>query len=128
MATAITVTDARGATAYAKAWTAAWNRLDVEQVLSHFAEDCRFTSPRALATVGRATVEGRDALRAYWQTAVSRITSLTFTLDRALWDAERRTVAVLYDAEINGQRTRAVEIMRFDEGGLVVDGEALYGA
>src|SRR5436190_16572319 len=98
-----TVTDARGATAYAEGWTAAWNRRDVEEVLSHFAGDCRFTSPRALATVGRATVEGKDALRAYWQTAVSRITSLTFTLDRALWDPQRRTVAVVYDAEINGQ-------------------------
>jgi hypothetical protein len=128
MATAVTVTDARDASAYAEAWTAAWNRRDVEEVLSHFDEDCRFTSPRAQTTVGRATVEGKEALRVYWNTALSRITSLCFTLDRALWDPERRTVAVLYNAEINGQRTRACEVMRFNAAGLVVEGEGLYGA
>ncbi len=109
-------------------WIAAWNRNDVEAVVSHFDEKARFTSPRAAATVGTATVDGKDALRAYWLAAVARISSRHFTFDHAAWDPERRQLAVVYNAQIDGKTTRAVEIMRFDPAGKVVEGEALYGA
>ena len=43
---------------FADDWIDAWNAFDVERVLGHFAEDAVFTSPKALETVGSATVRG----------------------------------------------------------------------
>lgn len=119
---------AADADVFARRWVAEWNALDVESVLAHFDDASRFTSPRAAATTGEATLTGKDALRAYWLTALAKIQSLQFTLDRALWDAERSDLAVVYVAAINGVTTRACEIMRFNADGLVIEGEALYGA
>ena len=112
----------------ARHWIEAWNARDLEAVLGHFDESARFTSPKALAATGRATVEGRLELRAYWEGRLSQIRSLRFTLDRVLWDAEERTATILYVAEIDGQRVRACEMFRLGESGRAVEGEAMYGA
>jgi hypothetical protein len=73
-------------------------------------------------------VRGKPALAAYWQRASAGIAELRFTLDRALWDPETRELLVLYDARIDGTTRRACELMRFDEDGQQMAGEALYGA
>jgi len=83
-----------GALQYAADWIEAWNRRDIEQVLATFDDDVEFTSPRALATVGVATVRGKQEIRVYWQAALVRISSLRFVLDRVLWDPERRELAI----------------------------------
>lgn len=116
------------AEAFARRWVETWNRLDVEGMLSHFDEAVRFTSPRAAQRMGVATVEDKDALRTYWQTSVAQITSLRFTLDHVVWDAESGELAIVYDAEINGHKQRASELLRFGPDDQVVYGEALYGA
>ena len=36
-------------------------------------------------------------------------------------------MGIVYNAEIDGKRTRAVEFLTFGEDGLVRDGEAMYG-
>jgi hypothetical protein len=109
-------------------WIAAWNARDLEGVLGHFVESARFTSPKAVATTGRATLEGRAALRAYWEARLKQIRSLRITLDRVLWDAEQPTATIVYVAEIDEQRVRACEMFRLGEGGRAVEGEAMYGA
>lgn len=116
------------AEAFARQWVEAWNALDVEAVLTHFANGVRFTSPRAQQRVGVATVEGKDALRDYWQKSVGLVTSFRFELDHVVWDPEQAELAIVYTAAINGQRNRACEFLRFDEDGAAVYGEALYGA
>lgn len=117
-----------GINAFARRWTEEWNRKDVAAVLAHFSDDARFTSPKAAAAAGKATVTGKDQLRDYWMTALSRITSIHFALDHAVWDAERRELLIVYTADINGVRNRACELMRFNDAGKVVEGEAMYGA
>lgn len=120
--------DERRAQAFAQAWIAAWNARDVETVLSHYADDAVFVSPRARGLMGRARVEGKANLRAYWVTGCERLTSLRFTLDRAVWSAESTTLTVLYTAALGTEvPVRAVEVMRF-RGDKIVQGEALYGA
>src|SRR5512144_2986239 len=91
------------AMSFATQWTAAWNARDVERVLALFAEDTTFTSPTALAVVGTATVRGKAALRAYWTQALSRIGTLRFTLDRVLWDAATRELAIVYSSDTDGR-------------------------
>ena len=119
--------DSASAEAFARAWIDAWNRRDIDAVVSHYAADGRCISPVALERTGMATVSGRDALRAYWSGA-RRLASLSFKLDRAIWDERRRELVVIYVAERNGVSNRAMEVMAFGADGLIREGEAMYGA
>ncbi len=115
------------AASFAADWAAAWNRRDVEHVLTHFRDDVAFTSPTALAVVGTPTVHGKEALRAYWNTALARLTTLHFTVDRTLWDPERRELAILYTSNANGKSVRVSENLTFDAAGRVVSAEVFHG-
>jgi ketosteroid isomerase-like protein len=113
---------------FAAAWIEDWNRRDVEAVLAHFREDCVFVSPKAVAITGGGTLDGKAALRGYWNAALARANELRFVLDRAVYAPDSRTLSIIYEATINGVRNRAVEIMTFDGDGNVARGEAFYGA
>ena len=112
---------------FAEQWAAAWNARDVELVLRMFSEDTTFVSPTALAVVGAATVRGKAALRAYWNSAMERIGSLRFTLDRVLWDETARELAIIYVAEIDGRYRRVSENLTLDLDGLVTSAEIFHG-
>jgi steroid delta-isomerase len=105
-----------------------WNAHDLEGLLAHYVEDVSFVSPRAALLTGDATVRGKPALRAYWGAAIARTRSRRFTLERTVWDAHARELVVVYVSQVDERRVRAVEIFRFGADGLVVAGEALYGA
>ncbi|HEY1284068.1 MAG TPA: nuclear transport factor 2 family protein [Steroidobacteraceae bacterium] len=112
---------------FADQWASAWNERDIERVLGHFSEGVTFTSPTALAVVGEATVRGKAALRAYWNTALGRIASLRFAVDRVLWDAGTRELAILYVSSIDGRTKRVSENLTFGSDGLVVSAEVFHG-
>jgi hypothetical protein len=113
---------------FAEAWIANWNRRDVDAVLSHFADDAQFVSPVARNFVGRPVLQNKKELADYWRAALGRISTLEFKLDHASWDERRRELNVVYEANLNGERKRACEIMQFDASGRQIRGEALYGA
>jgi len=113
------------ARAFADRWISDWNHKDVEAVLTHFSEGVVFTSPRAKAIVGSVRIEGKSRLREYWTNAISRIQTIRFTLDSVMSDGNR--MGVVYVAEIDGKRMRAVEFLAFGDDGLVREGEAMYG-
>ena len=113
---------------FAEDWVAAWNRRDVDAVLAHFAEEAQFTSPVARSVVGRAVLRNKQELADYWRGALSRIATLEFRLDHAAWDERQRELVVVYEANLNGERKRACETMRFDAAGRQIAGEAMYGA
>lgn len=108
-------------------WIEAWNRHDVAAVLEPFAEDAVFVSPRAASVTGDATVRGRDALRAYWQTALAVVPDLHFELQSAVCDEAGQALLVHYVARSGGRLVRACELMRFRNGRQIY-GEAFYGA
>lgn len=112
---------------FAARWAEAWNVRDVEQVLAHFHDEVVFTSPTALAVMGTPTVRGKEALREYWTTALSRLTSLRFTVDRVVWDTDRRELAIIYTAETDGKARRVSENLVFDSAGQVVVAEVFHG-
>ena len=113
---------------FATRWAQQWNQLDVEAVLGHFHDDVEFISPTALAVTGSAVVRGKSALRAYWKSALARVTSLHFTVDRVLWDPQSRELAIIYTEEINGTAKRVSENLVFDEHGRVVTAEVFHGS
>ena len=69
---------------YARRWTEAWNRRDIDAVLEHFEDDVVFSSPRAAQVVGRPTVHGKAEFGDYWRASQQRIDSLRFTLQQVL--------------------------------------------
>jgi hypothetical protein len=113
---------------FAENWIAAWNRRDVDAVLAHFADDAQFMSPVARNFVGRPVLRNKQELADYWRAALDRISILEFRLDHATWDERCRELNVVYEVNLNGERKRACEIMRFDASGRQIRGEALYGA
>jgi hypothetical protein len=114
------------ARAFADEWAAAWNDRAVERVLSRFDDDVSFTSPTALAVVGVATVRGKQALRDYWTTALARIGSLRFAVDRVSWDPLSRELAIIYVSD-TGRKMRVSENLVFGANGLVVSAEVFHG-
>jgi hypothetical protein len=113
---------------FAENWIDAWNRRDVDAVLAHYADDAQFVSPLARNFVGRPVLRDKTELAGYWRAALERIKILEFTLDHAAWDERRRELNVVYEANLNGERKRACEVMQFDASGRQIRGEALYGA
>jgi hypothetical protein len=114
--------------AFAQEWVANWNRRDVEAVLSHFAEDADFVTPLAIRYSGRASLHGKAEIGAYWNAAMQHLEVLEFTLDHASWDERLSELTVICESNLNGDRKRACEIMRFGADGLQLRGEAFYGA
>jgi len=113
---------------YGAHWVAAWNRRDIDAILADYGEDAVFISPRALAITGCAELHGKAALESYWRRASAAIASLHFSPEHSFWDPECRALAILYRAEIDGQRLYAAEFVELDEAGLIRRGEAIYGA
>lgn len=111
--------------AFAERWLSEWNRQDVEAVLEHFSDDVVFVSPRAKAIVGSPRVEGKIKLREYWTRAISRVQTIHFVLDHVISDGDR--MGIVYVAEIDGRRMRAVEFLKFGDDGLIHEAEAMHG-
>jgi hypothetical protein len=99
---------------FAAEWIAAWNRHDLDAILSHYADDVVFTSPFAVRLTGDGTVRGRDALRAYFATALTKFPDLQFRLRHAL--AGVNGLVLLYDSVEN---LLAAEAFEFDVDGKV---------
>jgi len=118
---------AKEARTFAEEWAAAWNELAVERVLAHFRDDVVFTSPTAIVVVGVPTVRGKPALRDYWNSAIARVGSLRFVVDRVLWDATTRELAIIYERQVDDRKRRVSENLTFDADGLVVSGEVFHG-
>jgi len=110
---------------WAEQWIAEWNRHDVEAVLDHFADDVEFCSPVAATINGDPTgvVRGKDALRAYWTTALTSVPDLHFELDDVHLGVD--AIAIRYRNQANGMVT---EVAVFDADGKVARGWGLYAA
>lgn len=90
--------------AVAREWVDCWNRADIDALMAHYAEDVVFVSPRAETVTGKAAVEGRSALRAYWMAAMERTASRRFTLERVIYDDEQSEMVVVYVSAVDGAR------------------------
>lgn len=98
-------------------WFDAWNRHDVEAVLSHYADGVEFTSPFAVELAGRAdgTLHGLDQLRRYFTRALTAFPELRFTGLRVTTGVS--SVTLCYRSVRN---LEAAEVMFFGEGGKIV--------
>ncbi len=92
---------------FAREWAEAWNRADIEAVLSGWAEDAEFTSPRL-----GGTVRGKPAVRAWWQEALTP--GLAIRVLHVL--SGHSSVVVVYVDHLDRVRC---EVFSFDAAGRV---------
>lgn len=106
---------------FAADWIAAWNSRDLEDILSHYADDVVFFSPYAKRLTGQGRVEGKAALRAYWRVGLAANRDLRFSLEQVLEGHEALTV--IYR---NQHGMRVAETFAFDAAGKVAQSFACY--
>ena len=108
---------------FAKDWIDSWNAHDLVRILSHYADDVVFHSPR-IALVMKEPVDkvtGKPALERYWSQALSMAKDLHFTLDRVYAGSDSVTIAYR-----NHRGQSASETFIFNAQGLVSESVATY--
>jgi hypothetical protein len=108
---------------FAADWIKAWNAHDLDAILSHYADDVVFRSPRIAVVMGEKVdfVAGKPALARYWGEALSIAKDLRFTFDRLYLGSDSLTIAYR-----NHRGQNAAETFVFGGDGLVKESIATY--
>lgn len=109
------------AESFAAHWIDAWNRHDIDAILSHYVDDVVFLSPVAEQRIGNGRVIGLDALRSYWSAGLAAQPQLRFELDMLLVGFE--SVTICYR---NHRKQSVAETFEFNGSGKVVRAFACY--
>jgi len=117
--------DAEFVQAFARDWVKAWNDYDIEAILSHYAEDVVFHSPRIRVVTGRDAdaVHGKTELRDYWGRALDKQRNLYFEVEQILPGSDALTI--LYT---NERAQYVAETFVFGAAGKVVRAIAAYAS
>jgi len=109
---------------FTEEWLDAWNRHDIDAILSHFRDDVIFSSPLAQRIVDDSDgyVRGMDELRQYWTEGLRRNPDLHFTLEGIYVGVD--TLVINY----RNQADRRVNEVLVFEGPLVIEGHDTYEA
>jgi ketosteroid isomerase-like protein len=115
--------DRQWAEHFAADWIAAWNRHDLDAILSHYADDVVFRSPRIALVMGEAAdfVAGKPALARYWGKALAQSSDLHFTADRLYVGSDGLTIAYR-----NHRGQHVAETFVLDATGTVKESIAAY--
>jgi ketosteroid isomerase-like protein len=107
---------------FAKRWIGAWNNHDLDEILSHYADDFEMSSPYIAQIAGEPSgkLTGKSAVGAYWAKALARTPTLRFEAITVLAGVD--SVTIYY----RGARGLAAEVFFFDDEGLVVRAYAHY--
>lgn len=118
------VLDSQQSRYFAERWIAAWNAHDLDAVLVLFTDDFEFVSPLICSFAGELSgrLQGKDAVRAYWQIGLARLPELHFELIDVLTGVEGLTI--LY----RGHRGLTAEVLTLGADGRAVRGQAFYRA
>jgi ketosteroid isomerase-like protein len=111
------------ATAFAATWIDAWNRHDLERILSHYARDVVFISPIARQLTGSGRITGIESLREYWGKGLRSFPDLKFKLLQVLRGDDCLTI--LYR---NQRGQHVAETVEFGIDGRVVRSYACYSS
>lgn len=112
--------DANG---FAKDWEAAWNSHDLDWIMAHYTDEIVFRSRKAVPLVGTGELQGKTALRAYWQAALERQPDLHFTVQDVFEGHQMLVISYT-----NHRGVLATETLYFNDGGLVYQAAACHRA
>jgi len=117
------IMDLEAARSFAENWRANWCKVDIDAVVSHFAEDAEMRSPLVEKLTGSPVVKGSEEIRQYWRKAYGHVKSADLQLLSWSWDQPMRRLTVWWRLD----KTRASEYMDFDATGRIIRSEAFYG-
>ena len=106
---------------FADEWLQAWNSHDLDRILSHYSDDIRFRSRKAIPLTGDGLIRGKRALRAYWQRALDNQPDLHFRIDRVYRGHEMLVIAYR-----NQKDVQAAETLCFGPDGTVIEASACH--
>ena len=108
--------DAQQTEGFAKGWIQAWNRRDLEAVLSHYTEDIEFQSPLVVKLLGETsgTVRGKQNLREYFRKALAAFPG---DIELELLGVYQGVNSVLVHFQAKGRS--AVEVMELNQEGKI---------
>lgn len=109
---------------FARDWIDAWNRHDLERILSNYAESFEMSSPVISEIAGEpsGTLKGKAVVRAYWAKALTLIPDLRFELITTLIGVNSIT---LYYRSVRGL---VAEVFHFGPDGKVISAYAHYAS
>jgi hypothetical protein len=114
---------------HVKRWIEAWNKHDLQTVLSMYSEDIEFSSPKIKAVFPGRTIskiKNRKDLKEYWSIALKKYPKLNFVLKESKF--HNNVCLIEYYAVLDG-RTRTSVIEKFEmQNGLVIKSSVFYGA
>jgi hypothetical protein len=104
-------------------WILAWNAHDLDEIMSHYAEDVVLVSPVVARILNdpSGAVKGKEALRAYFKKGLDAYPNLKFDLIDVMWGLSS---VILYYKNQKGGKTG--EFMEVDSKGKVVRVVANY--
>lgn len=107
---------------FANQWINSWNSHDLENILSHYADDIEITTPMIKTfTSGENTLKGKEAVKNYWEKALEKVPDLHFELYEVTYGIN--SIALYYQSIMN---KKAMEVMFFNEEGKVNKMFAFY--
>ncbi len=111
----------------AHAWLAAFNKYDVDALVSLYAEDATHTSPkiRAMHPEGLGMLRGRAALAAWWRESNARLPGLRYELTAVTANDER--VFIEYMRHAPDQEPMPVAEVFDIHDGLIVASRVYHG-
>jgi len=101
----------------ARDWVDAFNRHDLNAVMSHYADDIEFSSPAVIDVTREptGTLRGKQALEAYFAKALEKYPNLGFELLHILTGVN--SVTILYRSLHRG--SMGAEVMTLNGKGMV---------
>ncbi|HYO05496.1 MAG TPA: nuclear transport factor 2 family protein [Phototrophicaceae bacterium] len=118
------------AKAHIERWINAWNDRDLDTVLSMFADNIEFYSPKIKVITpefNSEKVNNKQDLKHYWSTALGKITRLHFTPQE--YYIKENTCVLEYIATFDEKRTfLSIEKFEFNEDNLIGKASAFYGS
>jgi hypothetical protein len=102
---------------FARHWVAGWNSHNLDEIMSHYAADVVLVSPVAAQILGdpSGTVQGKEAVRAYFKRGLEAYPSLAFSLVDVMWGIS--SVVLYY---VNQKGTKTGELMEIGADSKVV--------
>lgn len=100
-----------GSRAFAEEWVDAWNRHDLDAIVSHYADPPEHSSPLIVERLGQpdGTIRSTEELRAYFQRGLESAPPLRFELLDVFPGVS--SIAVLYR---NHRERTVLEVMFLD--------------
>ena len=108
---------------FVEAWCANWCKVDIDAVVSHFAENAEMRSPLALKLTDSPWSRAPRTSAPTGRRAYGGIESADLKILNWSWDDAIARLTVWWQLG----DTRASEFMDFDGAGRVVRSEAFYG-